>query len=89
MDVPYRMPGGAAGSAAFVSPADSKSFLSESDIFATSARGSCGVLPGPVPLRIVTFSASSMGNLLYDVRKRLVLPRSLMFSNFAMHRFTV
>ena len=93
MDVPYRIPGGVvSGSAAFACPLlpESKSLLSESDIFATSARGSCGVDPGPVPLRIVvTFSALSMADLLYDVRKRLVLPRSLIFSNFAMQRFTV
>ena len=89
MDVPYRTPGGVVGSALFACPPDSKSLLPESDIFATSARGSCRVDPGPVPLRIVTFSASSMGDLLYDVRKRLVLPRSLIFPNFAMQRFTV
>ena len=94
MDVPYRIPGGVvSGSAAFACPLllpESKSLLSESDIFATSARGSCGVDPGPVPLRIVvTFSALSMADLLYDVGKRLVLPRSLIFSNFAMQRFTV
>ena len=94
MDVPYRIPGGVvSGSAAFACKPllpDSKSLLSESDSFATSARGSCGVDPGPVPLRIVgSFSASSMADLLYDVRKRLVLPRSLIFSNLAMQRFTV
>ena len=89
MDVPYRIPGGVVGSALFACSPDSKSLLSESDIFATSARGSCGVDPGPVPLRIVTFSASSIGDLLYDVRKRLVLPWSLIFSNFAIQRFTV
>ena len=55
----------------------------------TSARGSCWVDPGPVPLRIVTFSASSMGDRLYGVRKRVVLVRFLMFSTFAMLRFTV
>ena len=89
MDVPYRTPGHVvSGSAALASPtlpSDSKALRSGSDIFATSASGSCGVDPGPVPLRIVViFSASSMGDLLFDVRKRLVLPRSLMFSNFAM-----
>ena len=94
MDVPYRIPGGVvSGSAAFASPtlpSDSKVFRSGSDIFVTSARGSCGVDPGPVPLRIVIiFSVSSMGDLLYDVRKRLVLPRSFIFSDFAMQRFTV
>ena len=89
MDIPYRIPGDvASGSAALACstlPSDSKALRSGSDIFATSARGSCGVDPGPVPLRIVIiFSVSSMGDLLYDVRKRLVLPRSWMFSNFAM-----
>ena len=95
MDVPYLIPGGVVpGSEALASPPllpDSKSLLSESDIFfARSASGSCGVDPGPVPLRIVTFSVSSMGDSLYDVRKRLVVPRSssLMFSIFAMQSFT-
>ena len=41
--------------------------------------------PGPV----VTFSVSSIGAWLYGVRKRLALSRSLMFSTFAMLRFTV
>jgi hypothetical protein len=68
---------------------DSKALRSESDIFATSARGSCGVEPGPVRLRIVTLSASAMGDWLYGVRKRLVLVGSLMSSTFAMLRFTV
>ena len=80
------------GSAALVSsplPSDSKALRSESDIIATSARGSCWVDPGPVPLRIVTFSASSMCDWLYGVRKRVVLSRSLMFSTFPMLRFTV
>ena len=67
---------------------DSKVLRSKSDIFATSARGSCGVDPGRIPLRIVTFSASSMGVSLYDVRKRVVCSRSLMFSTFAMLHFT-
>ena len=92
MDIPY-LPGDVvSGSVAFASPTllpDSNSLLSDSDIFATSASGSCGVDPGPVPLRIVViFSTSSMGNLLYDVRKRVVLSRSLMFSDFAMQSFT-
>ena len=91
MDVPYRIPGGVvSGSAVFASPTllpDSKSLLSESDIFAMSARGSCGVDPGPAPL--VSLSVSSIGDWLYDVRKRLVFSRSLMFSHFAMLRFTV
>ena len=95
MDIPYRIPGHvASGSAALACPtlpSDSnlKALRSGSDIFATSASGSCGVVPGPVPLRIVVgFSASSMGDLLYDVRKRVVLSRSLMFSDFAMQSFT-
>ena len=52
------------GSAALARPPlllDSKALRSEFDIFATSARGSCRVDPGPVPLRMVTLSASSMG----------------------------
>ena len=66
MDVPYRVSDSdgvvlcSAGSPTL--PSDSKAHRSESDIFATSARGSCGVDPGPVPLRIVTFSVSSMGD---------------------------
>ena len=92
MDVPYLIPGGVVPvSAALASPPlllDSKSLLSESDIFARRASGFCGVDPGPVLLRIVTFSVSSMGDSLYDVRKRLVVPRSLMFSIFAMQSFT-
>ena len=80
-----------AGSAALAGPPlppDSKALRSESDIFATRARGSCGVEPGPVRLKIATLSTSSMGDWLYGVRKRAVLSRSLMFSNFAMLRFT-
>ena len=81
MDVRYRISGDVVslpGSAALrlASPpllADSKTLRSESDIFATRARGSCGVDPGPVRLKIANFSASSMGDLLYGVRKRLVL----------------
>ena len=68
-------------------PSDSKAFRSESDIFATNARGSCGVDPGPVPLRKI--NASSMGDWLYGVRKRLVFSPPLMFSTFVMLRFTV
>ena len=92
MDVPYRI---VSVSAAFVSPLlspDSKASpsRSESDIFATSARGSCAVDPGPVPLIIVTLSASSIGDWLYGVKKRVVLVWSsnLMFSAFAMLSFT-
>ena len=64
---------------------------SECDIFVvTSARGSCGVDPGPVPvrLRIISFFVSSIGDLLYGVRKRLMLSLSLMFSTVAMLHFT-
>ena len=90
MDVPYRI---VSGSAALVSPRlspDSKASRSESDIFATSARGSCAVDPGPVPLIIVTLSASSIGDWLFGVKKRVVLVRSssLIFSAFAMLSFT-
>ena len=92
MDVRYRNSGGVISSTAALAspplPSDSKALLSESDIFATSARGTCSVDPGPVPLRIVTFSVSSMGDWLYGVRKRQVLSRSLTFSSFAMLRFT-
>ena len=93
MGKPYLSSGDVvSGSAALETPllpSDSKALRSESDIFATSAKGSRGVVPGPVPLRIVTFSASSIGDSLYSVRKRVVLVRSLMFSTFAMQRFTV
>ena len=93
MDVHNRIPGEVvSGSAALASPPllpDSKSLRSESDIFATRARGSCGVDPGPVPLRILTLSVSSIGDWLFNVRNRLVLSRFSMFSMFAMHRLTV
>ena len=78
------------GSVALASPllpSDFKILRSKSDNFATSAKGSCGVDPGPVPLRKVTMSASSMGDLLC-VGKRLVFSPSLMFSTFVMLRFT-
>ena len=53
-----------------------------------SARGFCGVDPGPEPSKIAfTLSESSMGDWLYGVRKILVLSRSLTFSTFAMLRF--
>ena len=67
----------------------SKALRSKSDIFATSAKGSCGVDPGPVPLRKIILSASFMGDWLYRVRKRLVLSPPLMLSTFVMQRFTV
>ena len=92
MDVPYRISEGVVlGSAAFASPtlpSNSKTLRSESDIFATTARGSCGLDPGPVSLRIVTFSLSSIGDWLCSVRKRLELSQSLMFSTFAILPFT-
>ena len=92
MDVQYWIFGDfVSGSAALASsplPSDSKALRSEFDIFATSARGSCGVDPGPEPLRIITMSASSMGDWLFGVRKRLVLFPLLMLSTFAMLRFT-
>ena len=90
MDVRYRVSG--SGSAALASsplPSDSMVLRSESDIFATRARGSCDVDPGPERLRTVTLSALSMGNWLFNVRKRLVFVKSLIFSNFAIQRFTV
>ena len=89
MDVRYWIV--VSGSAAIASPLipDSKVLRSEFDIFATSARGSCGVDPGPVRLRIATLSVSPIGDSLYGVRKRLVLVGSLMHSTFAMLRFTV
>ena len=74
MDVPYRISGDVvSASAALACPplpssSDSKAFRSDSDIFARNARGSCGVDPGPVPLRIVTFIALLMGDWLYGVR---------------------
>jgi hypothetical protein len=68
MDVRYRISGGfVLSDSALVSPPllpDSKALRSESDIFATSARGSSGVDPGPEQLRIVTLSASVMGDWL-------------------------
>ena len=67
MDVRYRISGGVvSGSAALASPPlrpDSKVLRSKSDIFATRARGSRGVDPGSVRLRIVTLPASCMGDL--------------------------
>ena len=89
MDVRYRIP--VSVSAALSSPPlslDSMALRSESDIFATRARGSCDVDPGPVRLRIATLSSSDMGDWLYVVRKRLELVQFLMFSAFAMQRFT-
>ena len=93
MDVPYRISGdvasGSAGLASLPSPSESKALRSESDIFATSARGSCGVDPGPEPSKIVTFkiSASSIGDGLNGVRKIEVLVH-LMFSTAVMVPFT-
>ena len=90
MDVRYWIV--VSGSAELASPPlplDSKALRSESDIFAIRARGSCGVDPGPVRLRILTLSASLMGDWLYGVRKRLVLVGSLMSSILAILRFIV
>ena len=91
MDIQYRISGAAvSGSAALPSPplpSNSRALRSESDICATSARGFCGVDPGPVPFKLrilVTLSASFTGDWLYSARKRLVLVRSLMSSFFAM-----
>ena len=64
MDVQYRIFGAVVSSSASVAlaspplPPDSKSLRSESDIFATSARGSSGV----DPTSVVTLSVSSMGD---------------------------
>ena len=92
MDVRYRISESrvVSGSATLPSPplpSDSKALL---DIFTTKAKGSCGVDPGPlaVRLRAVTLSALSIGDWLYGVRKRLGLVRSLMFSTFEMVRLT-
>ena len=68
MDVRYRIFGDVvslAGSAALAGPPlplDSKALRSESDIFATRAKGSCGVDPGPVRLRMVILTALPMGD---------------------------
>ena len=57
MDIPYPISGGVvSGSAVLASPPllpDPKSLVSGSDIFATSARGSCGEDPVPIRLRMV------------------------------------
>ena len=92
MDVPYLMSVSDSSSAALAIlplPSDSKVLRSESDIFATSARGSSGVDPGPVPLRAISLSAPPMGDLLNGVRKRVVLSPSLIFSTFTILDFTV
>ena len=70
MDVQYRISAGIESEAspaelalASLLPSDSKVLRLESEIFATSAKGSCGVDPGPVPLTIVVnLSASPMGD---------------------------
>ena len=84
MDIRYR--GFESGSTAWALaspplPPDSKALRSESDIFTMRARGSCGVDP-------VTMPVSPMGDWLHAVRNRLVPAQSLMFSTFAMQRFT-
>ena len=69
-------------------PLDFKLFKIQ--VSATKARGSCGVDPGPLAIRLraVILSVSSMGDRLYGVRKRLMFVlRSLMFSAFAMLSF--
>ena len=93
MDIRYRISGGlilgSAPTPLVALPLDSKAVLSESEILTTQARGSCGVDPGPVRLRIlVTLSALPIGNWLYGVRKRLMFVWSSMFSACAMLRFT-
>ena len=92
MNVQYRISGDDVLDSATVGssplPPDSKALRSESEISATRARGSCGVNPGPVRVRIVNLSVSRMGDWLYGVRKRLVLVRSSMFSTFAILCFT-
>ena len=56
MDVRYRISGAVVSdSAALASPPlppDSKALRSECDIFATMARGSCSVDPGPIRLLV-------------------------------------
>ena len=92
MDARYLISGDAVlliGSASPPLSPDSRALLSESDIFATSAKGSCGVDPGQVRFRIATLSAPPMGDWLYGVRKRLELVGSLMSSTFAILSFIV
>jgi hypothetical protein len=79
----------AVSSVAPESPPLSPALGSESVNFATNARGFSGVHPGSVRLRIVTMSASPMGDWLNGERKRLELSKSLIFSTFAMMRFIV
>ena len=77
MDVRYRISGGVVSDSLALAgpplPSDSKGLRSESVIFATRARGSCGVDPRPVRLRMVTLSVSPKGDWLYGVRKSIVL----------------
>ena len=94
MDRPYRIFG--SGSAALASPSlpclDSKALRSESDIFATNSKGSCGVDPGTISLILITLSASFHGWLVVWYKegswKRLVLSPSLISSTVAMLHFT-
>ena len=92
MDLRYWIVVSGSESAALVSsslPSDSRALRSETDMFATSARGSCGMDPGPVRLTMVILSASPMGDWLCGVRKRVVvILRSLMSSAYSMLRFT-
>ena len=93
MDVRYRIVVSGSESAALANssfPSDSRALRSETDIFATSARGSSGMDPGPVRLTMIISSASPMGDWLCGVRNRVVvILRSLMSSTFAMLRFTI
>ena len=92
MDVQYRISADAVSGSVLANPplpSDSKALRSESDIFATSTIGSCGVDPGPVVL--LSMSAAPKGEWLNSEGKRLVPSslRSFMFSAFAMQYFTV
>ena len=86
MDVRYRISRGVEVVSGSSATSDSNALRLE---FATKARGSCGVDPMPLRLRIVTLSVSRMGDWLYGVRKRLVFVMSLMSSTFAILHLTV
>ena len=72
MDLQYRISGvvvsDSTGLASSPPPSDSILLRSESGIFATMARGSCGVDPRPERFRIETFSESLMGDWPYGER---------------------
>ena len=87
MDVRYRISGPGGVPFPNLNLTGKRRSESDSEILATKTRGSCGVDPGPARLRI-TLSLLAMGNWLSGVMKRIVLVRSLMFSTFAMVRFT-